>query len=338
MLKERLTLLLRACLLLSVLYVCAHVYVELNGYGVRSWGRVNPVAHRPPQHDSKPPSSSESSGRWRDWKAPSRPHVKQNRESLRWKIELEPWASESPNLEAEAFRFINYITTLQVSCETPKPKVLQTEEALESWVLCLDDRFSVTQRLSSRHCRVYSLRLGGEDLLLEKAVAVAGCEVHCFDPSIGESHLQDSGVWLHRLSVDWREPNPALPEHRQRSSRKMAAILNDFGHRQVDVLKIDMESAEWKILENLVLEGVLRSVGLLLLEVHLHWAGFEVGGDEPTVVRYWFSLLRELERAHFSLYHSYSHPDKPRLFLQKNLLNTSSTYVLGWVNTHYSPQ
>uniref|UniRef100_A0AAY5EGB6 Methyltransferase like 24 n=3 Tax=Electrophorus electricus TaxID=8005 RepID=A0AAY5EGB6_ELEEL len=227
----------------------------------------------------------------------------------------------------------------QVSCEIAMPPALQREEAQKSWVLCLDDKFPSAQRLNTKHCRVYSLRLGGEDLWLEKALATAGCEVHCFDPSIGAAHLQDSGVWLHRLSIDWREPNPAISAQRQRSStKKLAAILNDFGHRQVDVLKVDMESAEWKILENLVLEGVLHSVGLLLLEVHLHWAGFEVGGDEPNVVRYWFSLLRELERAHFSLYHSYSVPAKPRLFLQRNLHNTSSTYILGWVNTRYAPQ
>lgn len=98
-----------------------------------------------------------------------------------------------------------------------------------------------------------------------------------------------------------------------------------------------MESAEWKILENLVLEGVLDSVGQLLLEVHLHWAGFEVGGDDPSVVRYWFSLLRELEHANFHLFHVHSNPAKPHLFLQKNVLNASSTYTLSWVNTQWKP-
>ncbi len=107
---------------------------------------------------------------------------------------------------------------------------------------------------------------------------------------------------------------------------------------QVDVLKVDLESAEWKILENLILEQVLDSVGLLLLELHLQWAGFEVGGDEPSVVRYWFSVLRELERAHFRLYHSYSDPSKPRLFLHRTLGNTSSSFTLGWVNTRFTPR
>lgn len=106
---------------------------------------------------------------------------------------------------------------------------------------------------------------------------------------------------------------------------------------QVDVLKADIESAEWKILENLVLEGVLDSVGQLLLELHLHWAGFEVGGDDPSVVRYWFSLLKELEHANFRLFHVHSDPAKPHLFLHKNVLNASSAYTLSWVNTEWKP-
>ncbi|TSL47606.1 Methyltransferase-like protein 24 [Bagarius yarrelli] len=180
-------------------------------------------------------------------------------------------------------------------------------------------------------------RLGGGEKHLEKVLAKAGCEVHCFDPSIREAHLQDSSMWLHRLSIDWRDPNPAVMKQRQHSStKKLSAVLNHYGHRQVDVLKVDMESAEWKILENLLLENVLHSVGLLLLEVHLHWAGFEVSGNEPSVVRYWYSLLRELENTHFHLYHSYRDAAKPQLFLQKNLHNASSTYILGWVNGCYS--
>lgn len=106
---------------------------------------------------------------------------------------------------------------------------------------------------------------------------------------------------------------------------------------QVDLVKADMESAEWKILENVILEGALDSVGQLLLELHLHWAGFEVGGDDPAVVRYWFSLLRELEAAGFRLFHVYSDPARPRLFLRRELLNASSAYTLGWVNTSWRP-
>lgn len=77
-------------------------------------------------------------------------------------------------------------------------------------------------------------RLGGEDKQLEKALAKAGCEVHCFNPSIREAHLQDSHMWLHRLSIDWRDPNPAIMTQRQQSSTmKLSAVLKHYGHKQV---------------------------------------------------------------------------------------------------------
>lgn len=107
---------------------------------------------------------------------------------------------------------------------------------------------------------------------------------------------------------------------------------------QIDVLKADMESAEWKILENLILDDVLPEIGQLLLEVHLHWPGFEVGGDDATVVRYWFSLLKELECSHFQLFYSQSDSRRPRLFLRQDMFNSSSVYILGWVNSRWRPR
>ncbi|XP_073789940.1 probable methyltransferase-like protein 24 isoform X8 [Danio rerio] len=79
-------------------------------------------------------------------------------------------------------------------------------------------------------------RLGSSSAdVVERALASSGCDVHCFDPSISSAHLQQQQhLWLHRLSVDWRDPNPAVPPHRAHSnSRKLKNILNHFGHRQV---------------------------------------------------------------------------------------------------------
>ncbi|KAJ8270609.1 hypothetical protein GJAV_G00117100 [Gymnothorax javanicus] len=281
----------------------------------------------------------------------------------RWHIDLQPWAAPSQALEDEAIRFLNYIQTPHVSCGRPQGEQLPTGlyGMGQPWRVCLDEKFSLVHRIRSKHCRVYSLgnsqlpppppilgtcdkqqpceRLGMVDKQLELSLVQAGCDVHCFDPSIRQAHLQDSKMWLHRLSVDWRDPNPAIPAQRQHSStKKLATILNDFGHRKIDVLKADMESAEWKILENLILEDVLEEIGQLLLEVHLHWPGFEVSGQDSAVVRYWYSLLRELQQHHFLLFYSHCDVTKPRLFLRKNLFNISSTYTLGWVNTKWKPQ
>ncbi|XP_053335570.1 probable methyltransferase-like protein 24 [Clarias gariepinus] len=321
----------RVCVLFSVLCLGAHVYVEFKGFYVKSRRTLAPTKE-PQKHTRTLGVLEESRGLSESVPTCHLTGRQKDRRSLRWRIELEPWASKSRTLEDEAFRFIKYITTPQLSCRNPADSL----PAQGSWALCLDNRFSLARSINSKHCRVYSLGLGGEDKQLERVLAKAGCEVHCFDPSIREAHLQDSHMWLHRLSIDWRDPNPAVMTERQHSStKKLSAVLNHYGHRQLDVLKVDMESAEWKILENLILENVLPSVGLLILEVHLHWAGFEVSGDESSVVRYWFSLLKEMENTHFRLYHSYKDPAKPQLFLQKNIHNASSTYILGWVNECY---
>lgn len=86
---------------------------------------------------------------------------------------------------------------------------------------------------SSLYFCVFS-RLGMDDRSLESSLARSGCEVHCFDPSLKQPHLQQAEMWLHRLSVDWRDPSPAVVAQRQyASTKKLATILNDFGHREV---------------------------------------------------------------------------------------------------------
>ncbi|XP_075720339.1 putative methyltransferase-like protein 24 isoform X2 [Rhinoderma darwinii] len=169
-------------------------------------------------------------------------------------------------------------------------------------------------------------------------MASGGCEVHRFDPSIASAHIHEAErFWHHRLSVDWRDPNPAIAPHRLHSNtKKLKTILNEFGHWKIDVLKADMESAEWKILENLILEGIIEQIGQLVLEIHLHWPGFEVSGNDSSVVRYWYSLFKELEHKDFKLFYTYKDFSKPQLFLKKEVFNASSGYILSWVNTRWT--
>ncbi|XP_072217866.1 probable methyltransferase-like protein 24 [Leuresthes tenuis] len=369
MCRERLTLglLLRLGILLTAVCVCIHVYLETDWQGTPAplaLGCPTQSNHNRGQQSGMKQVSAEAEEQDKGIKRrishvhtlrkdnqagerdqdkedilpPCCPPLQLHRKAPRWHIDLQPWASENQSLEDEATRFLNYITAPQVSCASLLGKEATQGGHTSDWVVCLDPKYSLVHRIQRKRCRVYSFGLGLKERFMERFLAGSGCEVHCFDPSLKEPHLQEAEMWLHRLSVDWRDPNPAIIAQRQyANTKKLATILNDFGHRELDVLKADMESAEWKILENLVLEGVLDSVGQLLLEIHLHWAGFEVGGDDPSVVRYWFSLLKELERAKFHLFHVHSDPAKPHLFLHKNVLNASSVYTLSWVNTKWKP-
>ncbi|XP_029966253.1 methyltransferase-like protein 24 isoform X2 [Salarias fasciatus] len=294
-------LLLRLGILLTAVCVFIHLYLDSGWRGAptpQGLGTPPQRYRKPGQHGRMKQASADSEERDRSVKgrvayvrtlkkespakkgsedredpSPHHPH----RKVPRWRIDLEPWASESHSLEDEAKRFLNYITTPQVSCSSFIGTDAVQRGSAGDWALCLDPMYSLVHRMQSKHCRVYSFGLGVYDRSLEASLATSGCEVHCFDPSLKQPHLQQAHMWLHRLSVDWRDPNPAaVAQHQYTTTRKLATILNNFGHREVDVLKADMESAEWKILENLILEDVLESVGQLLVELHLHWAGFEI--------------------------------------------------------------
>ncbi|KAF7661392.1 hypothetical protein LDENG_00263140, partial [Lucifuga dentata] len=152
----------------------------------------------------------------------------------RWRIDLQPWASKTHSLADEAGRFLDYITTPQVSCVSWPGKEDAQQRPKGAWAVCLDPKYSLSRRIHRKHCRVYSFGLGMDDRSLERSLASAGCEVHCFDPSLKQSHLQQAEMWLHRLSVDWRDPNPAIVAQRHHSNtKKLATILNDFGHREI---------------------------------------------------------------------------------------------------------
>ncbi|XP_032877990.1 methyltransferase-like protein 24 [Amblyraja radiata] len=261
-------------------------------------------------------------------------------QSLRWNIELQPWASPQHSLEDEAARFLVYISTTQVDCSDVAERGMtdHPEEMQDPWAVCLDNSFQLARQMQSQRCRIYSVGLRSGDRSFEEGMSTAGCEVHYLDPSVREAHLQQSqGYWHHRLALDWREPNPSSNDHhRAVSTKKLAVIMQRFGHSKIDVLKADVESAEWKILENLILENVVEDIGQLVLAVHLHWAGFEVSGTDSDVVRYWYSLLKELELRGFKLFRSYKNMNKPQVFLQREAFNASSSYTLSWVNTQWT--
>uniref|UniRef100_A0A4X1V9V3 Methyltransferase like 24 n=1 Tax=Sus scrofa TaxID=9823 RepID=A0A4X1V9V3_PIG len=207
------------------------------------------------------------------------PHGSPRRKGPRWHIDLQPWAGPARSLDEEALRFLRYISTIQIACDHMSTDSLATDSSptKKPWSVCLDDRFGLAHQIHSKQCRLYSLGLGSDDTRFEVGMANDGCEVHRFDPSVKSAHvLENERLWYHRLSINWRDPHPAVAAQKPYSStRKLRTILNEFGHHKIDILKADLESAEWKVLENLILEDVLEQIGQLIFEIHLHWPGFE---------------------------------------------------------------
>ncbi|NWH58729.1 MET24 protein, partial [Geococcyx californianus] len=236
----------RLCLLCAALFLCLQVGLR------RSWcpeekpraraGAVPPSrgAERLPAAAGRHRVTYVRSGRRGSASpacCPRRAPGGPRRKTIRWHIDLQPWASATPSLNYEALRFLNYISTSQISCEHMNLNSLSgyTETVKKPWSICLDERFSLIHRIRSKQCRLYSLGLGNDDNQFEISMANSGCEVHRFDPSIKSAHIQEGRhLWYHRLSIDWRDPNPAIAAHKLHSNtKKLGTILNEFGHQKV---------------------------------------------------------------------------------------------------------
>ncbi|XP_021107192.1 methyltransferase-like protein 24 isoform X2 [Heterocephalus glaber] len=280
------------CLLGAALLLGLRLCVELRRVGSGSGAPVRsappgPVPGPPAPHLLPPPGPPRGTSRRqvtyvRRGRRTLEPSCCAPRKGSRWQIQLQPWAGPAQSLDEEAWRFLRYISTTQIACNHMSTDSLATHSspANKPWLVCLDDRFGLAHQIRSKQCRLYSLGLGSDDTRFEVSMANDGCEVHRFDPSVKSAHILESQrLWYHRLSIDWRDPHPALAAQKPYSTtRKLGSILNEFGHHKIDVLKADLESAEWKVLENLILEDVLEQIGQLVFEIHLHWPGFEEWG------------------------------------------------------------
>ncbi|XP_034762212.1 probable methyltransferase-like protein 24 isoform X1 [Acipenser ruthenus] len=254
------------------------------------------------------------------------------KQSDRSQIDLQPWAGGQPSFKAEVQRFIEYISTTQVHCARELTAGAPQEEKIlaGSWTVCLEGWF-LNKEMGP--CVAYSFSLDQKDAgFVSRMASLAGCEVHQFDPGARPVLGRDErGVKRHQTWLDWREPKHGS---RRNTPKKLGLIMESLGHHKVEFVQADLESAEWKVLENLVLDGTLGRIQQLVVTVHLHWAGFEVGGSEAGVVRFWYSLLKELQGAGYRLLHSATGPG--HTILRHRLAGVSSTYTLSWVNTRWN--
>ncbi|XP_028978765.1 methyltransferase-like protein 24 isoform X2 [Esox lucius] len=197
------------------------------------------------------------------------------------------------------------------------------------WLLCVEGWSLPTQ---GTPCVAYSFSMDHGDTGFLQALSKA-CEVHRFDPG-GHYGDRPRAIRQHRAWLNWRVARGRMQKKKEvlgSGSRTLSEIMETLGHHTVDFLYADLLSVEWRVLQNWVELGILGRVHHLVATVHLQWAGFEVGGTEAEVVRYWFSVLQGLQDAGFRLAHS--SPGVGQSILRHNVKNAHSSYTLSWVNT-----
>lgn len=156
--------------------------------------------------------------------------------------------------------------------------------------------WSISPRGLGRDSVVYSAGIGTDisfDLALIEAYGVA---VHAFDPTPG------SIAWLEAQSLPgcfrWKQvgiaaydgqatffppENPEFISHTmlprttagdpaiQVEVRRVSTLMRELGHERVDVLKMDIEGAEYEVIDDILATG--PAVPQLLIEFHHRFSG-----------------------------------------------------------------
>ena len=127
-------------------------------------------------------------------------------------------------------------------------------------------KFTCGLRRIRAPCIVYSLGSAG-NMAFEKEVLRVnpGCVIHIFDKdNYGmekwfSNETANSHVFFHRVFIgNTNDANSNPP------MMTLQKIMSQNTHHHIDILKMDIEGAEWEILKN-----ELPSIGQLLLELHL---------------------------------------------------------------------
>lgn len=132
-------------------------------------------------------------------------------------------------------------------------------------------RAQVASKSAGPPCVAYSFGISMDSSFEQALHRAAHCEVHGFDPSIGKlppqaDDIPQGAIQFHKIAL-WPHTgsggNFALTAH-------LRDIMRELNHSYIDVLKIDVESSEWVVFDDLFhrFEGGLDFFGQLLIEVH----------------------------------------------------------------------
>ncbi|BFZ06285.1 hypothetical protein BsWGS_09324 [Bradybaena similaris] len=142
-----------------------------------------------------------------------------------------------------------------------------------NWIICQDEPYTIKPP-----CLVYSFGINWE-FAFDDAMDKLGCEVHLFDPSMKEKdHKRGSNSMFHNMGIGSYNTDSFIPRQdiyvkdtQTWKIRTVKAIMKELGHenRVIDVLKMDVETYEWTIIDNMLETDVFKFIRQFDLEYHL---------------------------------------------------------------------
>lgn len=155
--------------------------------------------------------------------------------------------------------YLKYVNTLQALCRNFIRVGSLTDGGKE---ICIDEDYR-----PKAPCLVYSFGINNQWDFDNMIVDLFGCEVHCFDPSMKrETGKVSDKVWFYKVGIsdkDW-------VNDKQWEMKTLATIRRDLKHenRTIDILKIDVEEAEWKAIPQMIDSGAADDIKQMAVELH----------------------------------------------------------------------
>jgi Methyltransferase domain len=119
------------------------------------------------------------------------------------------------------------------------------------------------------NCLVYSFGINYE-WSFDKDFEGYGCQIYAFDPSMDQPDFDYSNhIHFFREGIGYEDTNGSRNTWKLNTLESIYERLKPIhGNRPIDILKIDVEGAEWKVIPQLIQSGMLKHVRQLALEIH----------------------------------------------------------------------
>jgi len=166
-------------------------------------------------------------------------------------------------------------------------------------------------RRMRKGCIIYSFGSNGDDQFESDILNKTSCEVFIFDPTMSPEQEKMLSPSVHKnfLGIGLAEYNGVMEIGGiEREVRNLRTIMKDLKHERIDILKVDIEGAEYDVFEELLSSGFL-DVDQILVEVHAftHLQQLNIAGSvvqNPSKLRMQLDRFFEvLEKAGFRLFH-----------------------------------
>ncbi|CAG5126489.1 unnamed protein product [Candidula unifasciata] len=222
-----------------------------------------------------------------------------------WHTVIEITVSANPNNPSTITTWWQALAMIDWYMKAPVRYTCKNKKPMGNWLICQDEPYTV-----KAPCLVYSFGINWE-FGFDDAMVKLGCEVHMFDPSMKEKDHMRGNATFHNMGIGSYNTDSFVPRHdiyvKDRQTwkvRTVKTIMKELGHqnRVIDVFKMDVETTEWTVIDNMLETDVFKFIRQFDVEYHLF-------NDYPLLEEYVhiYEVFTRLRESGFREYHSFEH-------------------------------